>query len=134
MQSEYFVPRPYAVDAIMAIYGLREQIGPQILISEIRTIAADELWISPCYQQDCVAIHFTWKQNIPEVTKLLSVVEQALLPFGVRPHWGKLFNLSPDHLNSVHKRMDDFRDLVSSYDPTGKFRNQFIERNIFKKV
>ncbi|MDH3649475.1 MAG: FAD-binding protein, partial [Saprospiraceae bacterium] len=131
LQSEYFIPRHYAVDAIMAIYDLREQVGSQILISEIRTIAADELWISPCYQQDCIAIHFTWKQNVPEVTRLLTVIEQALLPFEVRPHWGKLFTLPSDHLHAVHRRMDDFRQLITSYDPDGKFRNQFIDRNIF---
>ncbi len=131
LQSEYFVPRTYAVDAIMAIYALGKQVAPQILISEIRTIAKDELWMSPCYQQDCIAIHFTWKQNIPEVTALLSVIEEALMPFEVRPHWGKLFNLPPAHLSTVYRKMDDFKDLIRSTDPTGKFRNRFIDERLF---
>ena len=51
LQSEYFVPRQNAVEAIFAIERLHEQISPHLLITEIRAIAADELWMSPCYKQ-----------------------------------------------------------------------------------
>ncbi len=131
LQSEYFVPRRHAVDAIMAIQKLGPQVGPHILISEIRTIAADQLWLSPCYQDPCIAIHFTWKQHIKEVRKLLSVIETALMPYEVRPHWGKLFNVTPQHLAQVYVRLRDFRELVQKRDPQGKFRNAYLERNIF---
>jgi xylitol oxidase len=95
LQSEYFVPRPHAVEAILAVERLRDQVGPSLLITEIRTIAADHLWMSPCYQQDCVTIHFTWKPDWPSVSKLLPVIEAELAPFHARPHWGKLFTTSP---------------------------------------
>ena len=131
LQSEYFVPRRHAVDAIMAIQDLGSEVGPHILISEIRTIAADELWMSPCYKEPCVAIHFTWKQHPEEVNRLLSVIEAVLIPFEVRPHWGKLFNLSPKHLAQVYPRIEDFRKLVKAHDPKGKLSNAFIQRNIF---
>ena len=71
LQSEYFVPRRHAVEAILAVERLHDQVGPHLLITEIRTIAADNLSMSPCYKQDCVAIHFTWKQDWPAVSKLL---------------------------------------------------------------
>ncbi|MGA7633700.1 MAG: D-arabinono-1,4-lactone oxidase [Terriglobales bacterium] len=131
LQSEYFVPRKDAVEAVLAVEQLHDQVSPHLLITEIRAIAADNLWMSPCYQQDCVTIHFTWKQDWPAVSKLLPVIERELAPFNARPHWGKLFTTSPATLKSIYKRMPDFIQLSEKYDPQGKFRNQFLNTNIF---
>ncbi|MFC4873554.1 D-arabinono-1,4-lactone oxidase [Negadavirga shengliensis] len=130
LQSEFFVPREHAVEAISAMYRMGGEISPHLLISEIRSIAADRLWLSPAYGRDSIAIHFTWKQDWPNVQKLLPKIEKELMPYQVRPHWGKLFTLSRDHLETQYDRMDDFRKLVQEYDPKGKFRNAFLERNI----
>jgi alditol oxidase len=131
LQSEYFVPRRNAVEAILAVERLRDLIGPHLLISEIRTIAADDLWMSTAYKQDSVAIHFTWKQNWPAVSKLLPEIEKELAPFNPRPHWGKLFNMSPAQLRSRYERLPEFVVLARRLDPQGKFRNKFLDRNIF---
>ena len=131
LQSEYFVPRHHAVDAILAVERLRDQVSPHLMISEIRTIAADNLWLSPCYEQPCVSIHFTWKQDWPSVRKLLPVIEKELAPFKARPHWGKLFTTSPARLKSIYKKFPDFIQLSKQYDPQGKFRNQFLSTNVF---
>jgi xylitol oxidase len=131
LQSEYFVPRQHAVDAILAVERLRDQVGPHLLITEIRTIAADKLWMSPCYEQSCVTIHFTWKPDWPAVSKLLPVIQKELAPFDARPHWGKLFTTSPTTLKAIYKKMPDFIELSTKYDPQGKFRNEFLNRNIF---
>jgi alditol oxidase len=131
LQSEYFVPRQHAVEAILAVERLRDQITPHLLITEIRAIAADNLWMSPCYQQPCVTIHFTWKQVWPAVSKLLPVIEKELAPFGARPHWGKLFTMSPKQLQSHYKRLPEFVALAKKFDAQGKFRNEFLNTNIF---
>ncbi len=131
LQSEYFVPRKNAVDAILAIARMGDQVGPHLLTSEIRTIAADNFWMSPCYKQDSVAIHFTWKQDWPAVSKLLPVIEKELAPYNVRPHWGKLFTVSPADLKKRYAKMADFRNVAAEYDPKGKFRNEFLDLNIF---
>ena len=131
LQSEYFVPRQHAVEAILAVERLRDQVSPHLMISEIRTIAADNLWLSPCYKQPCVTIHFTWKQDWPAVRKLLPVIEKELAPFSARPHWGKLFTSSPAQLKSVYAKLPEFTQLSKKYDPQGKFRNQFLNSNIF---
>ncbi len=131
LQSEYFVPRRNAVDAIMAIEKMGDQIFPQLLISEIRTIAADSFWMSPCYQQDSVAIHFTWKQNWAEVQKLLPKIEAELSPYGVRPHWGKLFTLDAKVLQSLYEKLADFLQLTKTYDPQGKLRNAYLNDTIY---
>lgn len=131
LQAEYFVPREHAVDAILAVERLRDRITPHLFISEIRTIAADDLWLSPCYKRPSVTIHFTWKPEWDAVRGLLPVIEKELSPFKVRPHWGKLFALDPAVLQSRYERMGDFKDLVAKYDPRGKFRNEFLSRNLY---
>src|SRR5579864_3965244 len=131
LQSEYFVPRRHAVEAILAVERLRDQITPHLLITEIRAIAADDLWMSPCYQQPCVTIHFTWKQDWPAVSQLLPVIEKELAPFQARPHWGKLFTTYPAALKSIYTKMPEFVELAKKYDPQGKFRNDFLNKNIF---
>jgi len=132
LQSEYFVPRKNAVEAIMAISRLADQVGPHLLTSEIRTIAADAFWMSPCYKQDSVAIHFTWKQDWPAVSKLLPIIERELAPFGARPHWGKLFTMPPVKLQSLYSKLTDFQKIAKEYDPKGKFRNEFLNTYVYQ--
>lgn len=131
LQSEYFVPRQHAVDAILAVRRLHEMVSPHLLITEIRAIAADDLWMSPCYKQSSVTIHFTWKQDWPAVSKVLPVIERELTPFKVRPHWGKLFTVPPRQLKASYEKLPEFVDLCKQFDPQGKFRNSFLNRNIF---
>ena len=127
LQAEYFVPFDKAVEAIKAIQRMGNKIGPHLFISEIRTIAADELWMSPAYKQKSVSIHFTWKQHTKEVMALLPQIEKELMPFKVRAHWGKLFTLSPNVLSAHYEKLNDFRQLMKTYDPKGKLKNDFIK-------
>ena len=131
LQTEYLLPRRHAVEAILAVERLRDQITPHLMISEIRTIASDGLWMSTAYQQPSVAIHFTWKQDWPAVSRVLPIIEKELSPFQPRPHWGKLFTMSPDVLRSRYERLPDFLHLAKMYDSKGKFRNDFLNKNVF---
>ena len=131
LQTEYFVPRHHAVAAIEAVARLGKQIGQWLLVSEIRTIAADEAWMSPCYRQASVALHFTWQQNWKEVQKLLPLIEEALAPFNAKPHWGKLFTMPPATVAARYEKLTEFAALVKDYDRKGKFRNQFLDTYLF---
>jgi len=131
LQTEYFVPRPHALAALRSVYQLREHLAPLLQISEVRTIAADDLWLSPCYHQACVSLHFTWQKNWPAVQRVLPLLEEQLAPLQARPHWGKLFSLSPAHISALYPKLPDFRRLLQSYDPEGKFRNAFLDKYIF---
>ena len=131
LQSEFFVPRKNAAEAILAVERLGEKISPHLMITEIRTIAADELWMSPCYRRDSVAIHFTWQQDWPAVKNLLPEIERSLKPFGVRPHWGKLFTLAPEDLRAAYPRHAEFVELAKKFDGQGKFRNDFLNTYLF---
>ena len=126
LQSEYLVPREYAIEALRAIDRMRNKIAPLLQISEIRTVARDDQWLSMCYDHDCVAIHFTWQKRMQDVMALLPEIEAALADFKARPHWGKLFTMRPERLQPLYPKLPDFQKLMKEYDPHGKFRNEFL--------
>lgn len=130
LQAEYFVPFSDAVAALKAINKLGDKWINDLFISEVRTIAADDLWMSTAYKRPSVAIHFTWKQHTESVMKLLPLIEQQLAPFGARPHWGKLFTIPAAQLKARYERYADFQQLLRQFDPQGKFRNEFLDLNI----
>ncbi|WP_124341878.1 D-arabinono-1,4-lactone oxidase, partial [Cellulomonas algicola] len=132
LQSEYLVPRAHAVDALAAVRGLADVVSPLLQVSEVRTIAADDLWLSTAYGDDRVGLHFTWKPLQPQVEAVLPTLESALQPFDARPHWGKLFADPGRDLARLYPRWDDFAALVARTDPDGKFRNDFIARHVLR--
>ncbi|MFD7896818.1 D-arabinono-1,4-lactone oxidase [Streptomyces sp. NPDC059743] len=128
LQSEYFVARedgPAAFDALTAIGG---RIAPALQIGEIRTVAADDLWLSPAYGRDSVAFHFTWHPDMAAVTPVLAAIEEALAPFDARPHWGKVFTMGPERVRELYERYADFEAFIAKLDPRGVFRNELIGR------
>jgi xylitol oxidase len=129
LQAEYFIPMSNAVAALKAINSLGDKWINDLFISEVRTIAADNLWMSTAYKRPSVAIHFTWKQHPEAVMKLLPLVEEQLAAFNARPHWGKLFTIPAGQLKARYERYADFQQLLRQYDPRGKFRNEFMEQN-----
>ncbi|WP_018932962.1 FAD-binding protein [Gracilibacillus lacisalsi] len=133
LQSEYIIPRQYAYKALTEINKIRDQIAPLLHVCEIRSIAEDELWMSPCYQQDSIGIHLTWKDDWESVQKVLPQIEEKLTPYHARPHWGKLFTMTKEQVQPLYEKMSDFQQLLEHYDPKGKFRNEFINTYIFDK-
>ena len=131
IQAEYFVPRASGMQAVLAVEELRDEMVPYLFVSELRRIAADDLWLSECYERDSLALHFTWRPEWPAVERLLPKLEAKLAPFGVRPHWGKVFAMDPAVVGEQYARMGDFRVLAEEFDPEGKFRNAFVERFVF---
>jgi alditol oxidase len=125
LQSEYLLPLTSARAAMRALDEISDLIAPLLQISEIRAVAADELWLSPSYQRDTVAIHFTWKDDARAVTGVLPAVERQLAPFQPRPHWGKLFTMAPQVVRDLYPRLADFQRLARHFDPAGKFGNPF---------
>jgi len=128
LQSEYLLPREHAVAALTALDGIRDRVTPVLQVSEVRTVAADELWLSPSYRRDTVAVHFTWIRDAQAVAPAMAAVEDALAPFAPRPHWGKLSGIDPATVRRSYPRWPDVVALLRRYDPAGKFRNDFLDR------
>jgi xylitol oxidase len=126
IQSEFFIDRKDAPAAIAALEKIAPQINEILWVTEIRAIAADNLWMSPHYQRDSIGIHFTWKK-VDAAYEIVKVVEAVLAPFKYRPHLGKVFSASPEYLKSVMPKMDDFKKLVQQIDPENKFGNTFTD-------
>jgi alditol oxidase len=130
IQSEYIVAREHAIPAIEGLLGLGPALRPLVQVSEIRTVAADSLWMSPQYGQDTVAIHFTWEPAQAAVEQALIDVERVLEPFEARPHWGKLFLADAETIGPRYPRLADFTRLLDRLDPRGAFRNQWLEARV----
>ena len=130
LQSEYLVDRSVALDALVALRRLEPRMRAVLQNVEIRTVAADDLWLSSSYRRPTVGFHFTWLLDEPAVYAVLPAIEAALLPLGARPHWGKCFVATADDLEPLYPRWEDFRALRAGVDPGGKFGNAFLDRVI----
>ncbi len=133
LQSEYIIGREDAVEAFVALDRMRDRIAPLVQVSEIRTIAADTLWLSPAFHRPSVAIHFTWKPDWASVRAVLPDVEGALAPFEPRPHWAKLFTISGENVRARYPRMASFIELAARFDPEATFRNDFLDRVLYSR-
>ena len=125
------VARDVALAAIRALLDLAPMTQPHLWTTEIRTVAADDLWLSTAFGADTVCLHFSWHSDPDAVDRLLPVVEDALAPFAPRPHWGKLFVATAADLDPRYERMNEFRQLAATLDPRGAFRNDFLDRHVF---
>ncbi|SOD97830.1 D-arabinono-1,4-lactone oxidase [Blastococcus haudaquaticus] len=130
LQSEYLVPHDSAVPAIQAVRELADRIAPLLLTCEIRTVAADRLWLSTAHGRQSVALHFTWRPEPGPVGDVLLDLERALEPFGARPHWGKVFRADAATVAPLYERHADFLALAERLDPRGAFRNDWLERHL----
>jgi xylitol oxidase len=131
IQAEYFVAREDAVAAIAALRTLGDRLASALIISEIRAIAGDDLWLSPAYRRAIAAFHFTFHRDWPAVQRALPLIEGALAPFSPLPHWGKVFAVAPEKVRAGYPRLADFRTLAMQHDPAGKFRNAFVDKYVF---
>ena len=133
IQSEFHVARRHAAPAIEAMRAIAGELRPLLQVTELRTIAADRLWMSPEYKQDSLAIHFTWEPDQAGVERVLVDVEDALAPFEPRPHWGKVFLADAATIATRYERLQDFVALAERLDPRGAFRNDWLNEHVVRK-
>jgi xylitol oxidase len=131
LQSEYMLPRTRAAEAISLLRAMSDRIDPHLLTSEIRSMTADDLWLSPAHGRDTIAIHFSWARDLEIVPVISAEIERMLLPLGGRPHWGKIIHTKAEGLAPLYPRLAEFRELAQSMDPGGKFRNAFLCAHVF---
>lgn len=125
IQAEYLLPRSQAVEGIRRMRDMAAEITPLLHVTEIRTMCADDLWLSPAQGHDTVGIHFTWHKD-QRIFSVLPAIEEALLPLGARPHWGKVTMAAPERIVAAYPLFPDFARLVERVDPQGKFRSDTV--------
>lgn len=125
LQTEYVVAREHAPAVVAELRRLGPRITPLLFISEIRAVAADGFWLSPFYERESIAFHFTWKPLEAEVLAVLPAIEATLAPYEPRPHWGKVFLGWPV---DRYPKLPAFRALRERLDPAGAFRNDFVDQ------
>ena len=122
------IAREDAPAALRTLTPLMEQFADLLKVSEIRAIRGDDLWLSPAYGRDSVAIHFTWVRRSGPVLHAAQAIQDALSPYAPRPHWGKVFDTDAFDAAACYSHLTDFVDLIRSFDPTGTFRSPFVDR------
>ncbi|RSM72592.1 FAD-binding protein [Actinoplanes sp. ATCC 53533] len=127
LQSEWMVPLDRALEAIDAVARVRERIAPVLQVNELRTVAADDLWLSMNYQRASLGLHFTWIADTAAVLPAVAAVEEQLAPLEPRPHWGKVFTQDAATVRGRYPRFADFRALAQQHDPAGVFRNAWLD-------
>ena len=128
LQTEYFVDRRTAPDALAAVRALGDSIAPHLLITELRTVAADDLWLSPATARQSLALHFTWKNEPDAVARLAPQIQAALAPFDARPHWGKWNTMTATDIAPLYPKLPEFVALAERMDPEHRFRNAYLQR------
>ncbi len=133
IQAEFFVPRENASRAVAAMRRHGGRLAPFLLVSEIRTVAADKLWLSPGNRGPYVGLHFTFRRDTAGVHSVLPPIEADLGVLGAVPHWGKVTTMNPSAIRSQTPRLAEFRDLARSFDPKGKFHNAYLDRYVSER-
>ena len=131
LQTEYFVPRNRGYEAILAVEKLRDQITPHLFVTELRTIAADKLWMSMAYERPSLAIHFTWKPEWPAVSKILPMIEAHWNPLALVRIGASCSLFLPRGCSRSMHVCKTSRRRSNAHDPDGKFRNEFLSTNLY---
>jgi alditol oxidase len=126
IQTEYFVQRDQVASAVKQLNQLAELINPILIITEIRTIASDQAWLSPMLRGDSVALHFTWRNDPAAVNDAVQQIEAKLGDYGIIPHWGKVNAFDKSRLAAVHSRISDAREVFDELDPMRKFSSEYL--------
>jgi xylitol oxidase len=126
LQTEYLVPMTHASAAWEAVDAIRDVLHPLLHVCEFRAVAPDPMWLSLTGGKLSLAVHFTWRPD-NRVAEAVAAVEKQLSPYDARPHWGKVFSVTPERLERLYPRMVDFRRLVADVDPDGTFGNDQVD-------
>lgn len=124
IQSEYLVPRRHAVAAIESLRGMADRLAGPLQVCEIRTVSADDLWLSVAYGTDVVGLHFTWHLDPAGVAAVVPDLQARLAPYAARPHWGKVYDEAGLDAGALYPRWDDWLELVRRRDPEGRGAGQ----------
>ena len=127
-EMEYALPAENVRPAFDALRALVDERGWRISFPvEVRFAAADDRWLSTAHGRASgyIAVHRYWRED---PTEYFEAVEQIMVDFGGRPHWGKMHTLDASILRSRYPRFEDFVALRDRLDPERMFANAYLDR------
>ncbi len=127
-EMEYAIPRENAREAMEGIRKLIDANGFNVNFPiEFRVVKSDDILLSPAHgRETCyIAVHMYQKMDYVPYFK---AVEELMMGFGGRPHWGKLHFRTAGDLRPAYPRWDDFIAVRNKLDPQGVFRNAYLDR------
>ncbi|KRB39062.1 D-arabinono-1,4-lactone oxidase [Microbacterium sp. Root180] len=127
-EMEYALPVENVRPAFEAMRALVDERGWRISFPvEVRFAAGDDRWLSTAHGRESayIAVHRYWRED---PTEYFEAVEQIMLGFDGRPHWGKMHTLDAAILRERYPRFDDFTALRERLDPGRLFANPYLDR------
>jgi FAD/FMN-containing dehydrogenase len=123
-EMEYSLPAEQGVACLRALREMIHRDFPDLgWPLEYRTLAADEVWLSPAYRRETVTLSV--HQGIDqEDGPLFRACEAIFRAHDGRPHWGKVHYRNPDELRAIHPRHADWWRVRDEVDPDGLFLNE----------
>jgi FAD/FMN-containing dehydrogenase len=122
-EVEYFLPVEHAHDILRDMRRLMLRWLPlSVYPLEIRTVGADEAWLSPNYQRDNLVVSISGEPGV-DYWDYLRACDSVFAEYGGRPHWGKLHFMTADRLERLFPRYNDFVAMRRRFDPNGTFLN-----------
>ena len=125
-EMEYHLPREHGLQALREIRTALEARHHEVFFPiEVRFVKADDIWLSPFYQRDCIsiAVHRYFEEDYRPFFKTL---EPIFRKYQGRPHWGKLNTLKSSDFRKLYPRWDEFVQVRKEFDPRGKFLNPYL--------
>lgn len=127
-EMEYALPVENLRPAFEAMRALIDERGWRISFPvEVRFAAGDDRWLSTAHGRSSayIAVHRYWREDPREY---FEAVEEIMLRFDGRPHWGKMHTLDAAALRARYPRFDDFTALRDRLDPDRLFGNAYLAR------
>jgi L-gulonolactone oxidase len=126
-EMEYAIPRQHARDAIEGVRKLIEANDFKINFPiEVRFVAPDDILLSPAHARETcyIAVHLYQRMDYQPYFR---AVEELMMSFDGRPHWGKLHFRDAGSLRPAYPRWDDFIAVRNELDPDGRFANDYLD-------
>ncbi|HEX4293128.1 MAG TPA: D-arabinono-1,4-lactone oxidase [Rhizomicrobium sp.] len=125
-EMEYALPYAKGPDALREIVATirSKRINTGFPI-EFRSVAADDVWMSPFYGRESatIAVH---QYHRVDTTRLFGACEAIFRSYQGRPHWGKRHTRTANELGDLYPKFEEFRAVRRRLDPKGKFLNDHL--------
>ncbi|TIX66720.1 MAG: hypothetical protein E5V33_04390 [Mesorhizobium sp.] len=125
-ECEYSVPYEDGPAVLREIRKLIQTKHPsQIFPVEYRTVAADDIWLSPYFERKTAMISVSGAAG-EDYWDFIRDCETIFSWVKGRPHWGKLHSLGRSEIEALYPRYGDFISQRARFDPDGRFLNDYL--------